>query len=120
MRAFDESMRKLRREMLDLYLIHWPSPRVNRYVESWKALVRFQKDGGSAQSASRTSISTTSNGSLAKQASASSTRSSFIRVSATALRAFHDQRAIKTEFWSPLGRGGLLGEPAIVEIAAKH
>ena len=37
-----------------------------------------------------------------------------------ALRAFHDQKGIKTESWSPLGRGGLLDEPAIVDIAAKH
>ena len=44
MRAFDASIKKLRRETLDLYLIHWPRPRVNRYVESWKALVRLQKD----------------------------------------------------------------------------
>ena len=45
LRAFDESMRKLRRDTLDLYLIHWPRPRVNLYVESWKAFVRLQKDG---------------------------------------------------------------------------
>jgi 2,5-diketo-D-gluconate reductase A len=37
-----------------------------------------------------------------------------------ALRAFHNQRGIKTESWSPLGRGGLLGEPVIVDIAVKH
>jgi len=37
-----------------------------------------------------------------------------------ALRAFHDERGIKTESWSPLGRGGLLSEPSIVAIAAKH
>jgi 2,5-diketo-D-gluconate reductase A len=36
------------------------------------------------------------------------------------LRAFHNQRGIKTESWSPLGRGGLLGEPVIVDIAVKH
>ena len=44
MRAFDASIKKLRRDTLDLYLIHWPRPRVNRYVESWKALVRLQRD----------------------------------------------------------------------------
>ena len=44
LRAFDESIKKLRRDTLDLYLIHWPRPRVNRYVESWKALVRLQKE----------------------------------------------------------------------------
>ena len=45
MRACDASIRKLRRDRLDLYLIHWPRPRVNRYVESWKALVRLRKEG---------------------------------------------------------------------------
>ena len=45
LRAFDASIKKLRRDRLDLYLIHWPRPRVNLYVESWKALVRLQKEG---------------------------------------------------------------------------
>ena len=44
LRAFDQSIKKLRRDTLDLYLIHWPRPRVNRYVESWKALVRLHRD----------------------------------------------------------------------------
>ena len=37
-----------------------------------------------------------------------------------ALRAFHDQKGIKTKSWSPLGRGGLLRESMLVAIAAKH
>jgi 2,5-diketo-D-gluconate reductase A len=37
-----------------------------------------------------------------------------------ALRAFHDEHGIKTESWSPLGRGGLLSESALVDIGAKH
>ena len=45
LRAFDASIGKLRRDRLDLYLIHWPRPRVNRYVESWKAFIRLQKEG---------------------------------------------------------------------------
>src|SRR5262245_49686503 len=39
LRAFDESMRKLKRDVLDLYLIHWPSPSRNLYVETWKAFI---------------------------------------------------------------------------------
>ena len=45
LRAFKESARKLRRKTLDLYLIHWPQPRFNRYVESWKALIRLKSEG---------------------------------------------------------------------------
>ena len=45
LRAFEDSARRLRRHTLDLYLIHWPRPRVDRYVESWKALVRLQQEG---------------------------------------------------------------------------
>ena len=45
LRAFEDSLRKLRRDKLDLYLIHWPRPRGDRYVESWKAFIRL--GGGS-------------------------------------------------------------------------
>ena len=69
LRAFDASIKKLRRDVLDLYLIHWPRPRVNRYVESWKALVRLQKDGRFARSVSRISTAIIWNGSSAKRAS---------------------------------------------------
>src|SRR5919197_1939179 len=37
LRAFDESMRRLRLDYVDLYLIHWPTPSRPRYVETWKA-----------------------------------------------------------------------------------
>ena len=69
LRAFDASIKKLRRDTLDLYLIHWPRPRVNLYVESWKALVRCRGRAGFARSASRISTAITSNGSSAKRAS---------------------------------------------------
>jgi 2,5-diketo-D-gluconate reductase A len=36
------------------------------------------------------------------------------------LRAFHHERGIRTESWSPLGRGALFGEPAIAAIAARR
>src|SRR5271154_7116974 len=45
LRAFDASIGRLSRDRLDLYLIHWPRPRVDRYVESWKAFIRLQKEG---------------------------------------------------------------------------
>jgi 2,5-diketo-D-gluconate reductase A len=44
LRPFEESTKRLRHDTLDLYLIHWPRPRVNRYVEGWKAFALLQHD----------------------------------------------------------------------------
>ena len=43
--AFDESLEKLGLEYVDLYLIHWPAPANDRYVESWKALEKIRESG---------------------------------------------------------------------------
>src|ERR1700722_17937141 len=122
LRAFDASTKKLRRDALDLYLIHWPRPRVNRYVESWKALVRLQKDGRVRS----IGVSNFNRDHLERIIGETGVTPSVNQIELhprfqqKALRAFHDQKGIKTESWSPLGRGGLLSEPALVEIAAKH
>jgi 2,5-diketo-D-gluconate reductase A len=122
LRAFDGSVKKLRREVLDLYLIHWPRPRVNRYVESWKALVRLQKD----KRIRSIGVSNFNRDHLERIIGESGVTPSVNQIELHPkfqqkdLRAFHDQKGIKTESWSPLGRGGLLSEAALVEIAAKH
>jgi 2,5-diketo-D-gluconate reductase A len=122
LRAFDESMRRLRRDRLDLYLIHWPRPRTNRYVESWKAFVRLQKEGRVRS----IGVSNFNRDHLERiigetgVAPAVNQIELHPRFQQKALRALHDERGIKTESWSPLGRGGLLSEPAIVAIAARH
>jgi 2,5-diketo-D-gluconate reductase A len=122
LRAFDESARKLRRDTLDLVLIHWPRPRVNRYVESWKAFVRLRQDGRVRS----IGVSNFNRDHLERiigetgVTPAANQVELHPRFQQKALRAFHDQRGIRTESWSPLGRGGVLSEPAIVDIAAKH
>ena len=45
LRAAHESLRTLRLDYVDLYLVHWPAPRRGLYVESWRALIRLREEG---------------------------------------------------------------------------
>ena len=122
LRAFDASIRRLRREKLDLYLIHWPRPRFNRYVESWTAFVSLQKEGRVRS----IGVSNFNRDHLERIIAETGVTPAVNQIELhprfqqKAQRAFHDDRGIKTESWSPLGRGALLSDAAIVDIAAKH
>ena len=69
LRAFDASARRLRRQTLDLYLIHWPRPRADRYRRDLEgASCVFSGKVGSARSGCRISIAITWSGSSARRA----------------------------------------------------
>jgi 2,5-diketo-D-gluconate reductase A len=122
LRAFEDSLRKLSRDKLDLYLIHWPRPRVNRYVDSWKAFVRLQREGRVRS----IGVSNFNRDHLERIIGETGVTPAVNQIELhprfqqKSLREFHDGRGIRTESWSPLGRGGLLSDPVIVNIAAKH
>ena len=122
LRAFAESASKLRRPTLDLYLIHWPRPRFNRYVESWKALVRPKSEGR----ARSIGVSNFNRDHLERIVAETGVTPAVNQIELhprfhqKALRAFHDKLGIRTESWSPLGRGALLSDPVLLGIAAKH
>ena len=122
LRAFEESARKLRRRTLELYLIHWPRPRFNRYVDSWKALVRLKSEGR----ARSIGVSNFNRDHLERiigeigVTPAVNQIELHPRFQQKALRAFHEEHGIRTESWSPLGRGSVLSDLAISGIAAKH
>ena len=122
LRAFDVSMRRLGRDTLDLYLIHWPRPRFDRYVESWRAFVRLRKEGRVRS----IGVSNFNREHLERIIAETGVTPAVNQVELhprfqqKVLRAFHDLCEIRTESWSPLGRGALLGEATIVDIAAKQ
>ena len=68
-RALKQSLERLELDHVDLYLIHWPVPAHDRYVETWRAFDRRPRGGaGSRRSASRTSSPTTSSASSPRPA----------------------------------------------------
>lgn len=45
LKSFDESMKKLGIDQIDLLLIHWPMPKQDKYVEAWRTLIELQQQG---------------------------------------------------------------------------
>ena len=120
--AFDESMKKLGLDYLDLYLIHWPAPKIGLYVDSWKALIQLQKEGrirsigvsNFLQSHLQTLLDETGVLPVVNQIELNP------RFQQPELRAFHADNNIVTESWSPLGNGMLWDNPVLKPIAEKH
>jgi len=123
LRAFDASYDALGLDALDLYLIHWPVPSQDLYVESWKALVRLRDEGRvktigvSNFTMSQLERIIHDSGGVVPAVNQIELHPHFQQVE---LRAFHDENYIVTTSWSPLGRGGALSDPLIIEIARKH
>lgn len=122
LRAMDSSLKKLGIDHVDLYLIHWPSPHRNKYVDSWKALVEIKKQG----KAKSIGVSNFAPEHLDKIISATGETPVLNQIELhphfqqKELRTYHEKHGIFTECWSPLGQGKILDDPSIKSIAAKH
>ncbi|MDF2444567.1 MAG: 2,5-diketo-D-gluconate reductase [Subtercola sp.] len=121
-RSFDESLDRLKLDYVDLFLIHWPAPKQNLYVETWRALEKIQADG----LARSIGVSNFHTHHLDRLAAETSVVPSVNQVELhpwlpqAELRAYNEAHGIVTEAWSPLARGRVLGNPVLDEIAAKH
>ncbi|WP_216213261.1 aldo/keto reductase [Amycolatopsis aidingensis] len=123
LRAFDNSLELLGLDYLDLYLIHWPVPERDRYVESWQAMEKLHADGRIRA----IGVSNFHPQHLRRLAENSDVVPAVNQIELhpylqqSDLRAYHAEHGIHTEAWSPLAKGGdLLGEQAVTELADKH
>ncbi|MEV7503986.1 aldo/keto reductase [Streptomyces sp. NPDC093018] len=123
LRAFDTSLGKLGLDHLDLYLIHWPLPARDLYVDTYKALEKLYADGR----VRAIGVSNFLPEHLRRLAEETSVIPAVNQIELHphlqqhAAREYHAEQGIRTEAWSPLGQGkGLLEVPAIVAIAQKH
>ncbi|HET6161942.1 MAG TPA: aldo/keto reductase [Dongiaceae bacterium] len=120
--AFEESLKRLRLEYVDLYLIHWPTPRANLYVETWKALTEI-KNSRLARSAGVSNFKIPHLERLLDETGITPSVNQIElhpRFQQKAQREFHARHKIVTESWSPLGQGRVMKDPLIAGIAAKH
>jgi 2,5-diketo-D-gluconate reductase A len=116
-------MKRLGLDVLDLYLIHWPTPEKDTYVDTWKALLRLREEGRvravgvcnfQAEHLQRLADET-------GEAPAINQVELHPYLQQEELRAFHAAHGVLTEAWSPLASGGdVLSDPTIAKVAEKH
>ena len=122
LKAFDETMKKLGVEQLDLFLIHWPVPSQGKYVEAWKTLVELRQAGRIRS----IGVSNFNQDHLERIIGETGVIPAVNQIELHPRfqqrdkREFHARHAIRIESWSPLGSGRLLQDPTIESIAGKH
>lgn len=120
--AFDASVERLGLGTPDLYLIHWPSPSRGLFVETWRTLLALRTEG------------------RVRSVGVSNFQPSHLRaiiddsgippvlnqvelhpyLQQRELREVHEEHGIVTQAWSPLGRGAVLRDPVLTDIARAH
>ncbi len=123
MRAFDASLERLGLDYLDLYLIHWPTPKRDRYVETWRAFEKLLADGR----VRAIGVSNFQPDHLRRLVDETGTVPAVNQVELhpylvqDAVRRADAEHGIATEAWSPIAKGGdLLAEPVVTGLADKH
>jgi 2,5-diketo-D-gluconate reductase A len=121
-RARASSLKRLALDYVDLYLIHWPLPRQNRYVESWNAMEELVAEG----KARAIGVSNFLPGHLERLVAESSTVPAVNQIELHPRLPQREQieddaqHGTVTQSWSPLAHGDLLKDRVLLEIAHQH
>lgn len=122
LRAFDDSMVNLGLDYVDMYLIHWPCPRRGLFPETYRALETLYREGR----VRAIGVSNFQPAHLDRLLQSAEVVPAVNQIELhpwlqqEELRAKHAELGIRTEAWSPLGRGQVLADPVIQACAAEH
>lgn len=121
--AIQESLYRAHLDYYDLYLIHWPNPKQDKYVEAWQALIDAKK-WGFIRSIGVCNFLPEHLERLEKE---TGVKPSINQIELHPFfnqeqqRKYHQEHHIITESWSPLGRANaVLENETIKEIANRH
>jgi 2,5-diketo-D-gluconate reductase A len=122
LRAFDDSMVNLGLDYVDMYLIHWPCARRGLFPDTYRALETLYREGkvraigvSNFQPAHLDRLLQT-----AEVVPAVNQIELHPWLQQAELRTMHDELGIRTEAWSPLGRGQVLADPVVHACATEH
>ncbi len=121
--AYEHSLDRLGLEYADLFLIHWPNPQQDRYVDAWRGLVRLLEQ----KRVRAIGMSNFKPAHLDRVIEATGVTPDVNQVQLSpfttrgAVRAYDEEHGIVTQSWSPIGggRGEVREEPVVVEIARR-
>ena len=121
-KAFSSSLERLELEYVDLYLIHWPVPSRDKYVETWQAFIELRDEG----LVRAIGVSNFQVAHLERIVAETGETPAVNQVELhpylqqVGLRREHAERGIVTEAWSPIAQGAVLDDPEITAIAADY
>lgn len=119
--AVGESLDRLRLDRLDLVLIHWPCPKQDRFVDTWRALIALREEGAV------TSIGVSNFNAAQIERLVTETGVTPVlnqielhpRLQQKALREAHAARGVITQSWTPLGKGATFDTAPVQAIAQR-
>lgn len=120
-RGFDATMDRLGLDYLDLYLIHWPVPAQDLYVETWKVLIELREEGR----VKSIGVANFQEPHLTRLIGETGVTPALNQIelhpafAQAQMRAVHERMGIVTQSWAPLGRGADFTSDAVAGIAAR-